>query len=72
MLAELPWVWKDAPKLRKFPNEFKRDLVAVARRSMIPIPEVVADFGVAEETVRRWMHPTDVDEGVKEGVTTTE
>ncbi len=57
---------------KKFPEEFKRDVVAVARRGKIPIPEVAADFGVAEKTVRRWLHQADIDDGVKDGLTTTE
>lgn len=57
---------------KKFPDEFKRDVVAVARRGTIPIPEVAADFGVAEKTVRRWMHQADVDDGARDGLTTTE
>jgi len=45
--------WKDVPMPKKFPPEFKCDVVAVARRGDLSIAEVAADFGVAEETVRR-------------------
>jgi len=45
--------WKDVPMPKKFPPEFKGDVVAVARRGDLSIAEVAADFGVAKETVRR-------------------
>ena len=57
---------------RKFPPEFKRDVVAVARRGTIPIPEVAADFDISEASVRRWMAQADIDEGIKDGLTTAE
>jgi transposase len=57
---------------RKFPPEFKRDVVAVARRGTIPIPEVAADFDISEASVRRWMVQADIDEGIKDGLTTAE
>ena len=56
----------------KFPLEFKRDVVTVARRGDLTIPEVAVDFGVSEESVRRWMRQADVDEGIKGGQTSTE
>ena len=57
---------------KKFPPEFKRDVVSVARRGDLSFPEVAVDFGVAEETVRRWMRQADIDDGIKDGLTTAE
>jgi transposase len=57
---------------KKFPVEFKRDVVRVARRGDLTVPEVAHDFGVSEESVRRWMRQADIDDGVKDGLTTTE
>jgi len=57
---------------RKFPPEFKRDVVTVARPGDLSVNEVAADFGVAPETVRRWMRQADVDDGVKDGLTSSE
>jgi transposase len=57
---------------RKFPEEFKRDVVAVARRGDLSVVEVASDFGLATKTVYRWMRQADVDDGVKDGLTTTE
>ena len=57
---------------RKLPPEFKRDVVTVARRGELSVNEVAADFDVAPETVRRWMRQADVDDGVKDGLTSSE
>jgi transposase len=57
---------------KKFPAEFKRDVIAVAPRGDLSIAEVAADFGIAEESVRRWMRQADIDDGMKDGLTTAE
>ena len=57
---------------KKFPAEFKRDVVAVARRGDLTVPEVADDFGVSEESVRRWMRQADIDDGIKDGQTSAE
>jgi transposase len=57
---------------KRFPPEFKRDVVTVARRGDLTIAEVAADFDVSVESVRRWMHQADIDDGVRDGTTTAE
>jgi transposase len=57
---------------KKYPPEFKRDVVTVARRGDLSVAEVAIDFGVAEESVRRWMKQADVDDGIKDGQTSSE
>ncbi len=57
---------------KKFPFEFKRDVVRVARRGDLTLAEVAADFDVSPESVRRWMRQADIDDGVKDGLTTAE
>lgn len=57
---------------KKFPAEFKRDVVTVARRGDLKISEVAADFDISIESVRRWMRQADVDDGVVDGLTTAE
>ena len=57
---------------KKFPPEFKRDVVRVARRGDLSIAEVAADFDISEESVRRWMRQADIDDGIKDGLTTAE
>ena len=57
---------------KKFPPEFKRDVVTVARRGELSVAEVAVDFDVSEQTVRRWMHQADVDDGLVNGQTSSE
>jgi transposase-like protein len=57
---------------KKFPAEFKRDVVRVARRGDLLLSEVAADFDVSPESVRRWMRQADIDDGVKDGLTSAE
>jgi transposase-like protein len=60
------------PVPKKFPPEFKRDVVTVARRGDLTINEVAADFDISPESIRRWMKQADIDDGVKGGLTTAE
>jgi transposase len=57
---------------KKFPPEFKRDVVTVARRGDLTVAEVAADFDVSPESVRRWMKQADIDDGIKHGLTSAE
>lgn len=57
---------------RKFPDEFKRDVVKVARRRTVPLEEVASDFDISESTLKLWMHQADIGEGVKDGLTSAE
>ena len=57
---------------KKFPAEFKRDVVAVARRGELTQAEIASDFGVSETTLRRWLKQADVDDGVVDGQTSAE
>jgi transposase len=57
---------------KKFPAEFRRDVVTVARRGDLTVAEVAEDFDVSEESVRRWMKQADVDDGVVNGQTSSE
>ena len=57
---------------KKFPPEFKRDVVTVARRGDLSIAEVAADFDISVESVKRWMRQADIDEGIKDGLTSAE
>jgi transposase len=57
---------------KKFTSEFKRDVVRVARRGDLTKAEVAADFDISVESVHRWMRQADIDDGVKDGLTTAE
>jgi len=57
---------------KRFPQEFKRDVVTVARRGDLTVGEVAVDFGVAPESVRHCMRQADIDDGIKDGLTSAE
>jgi transposase len=57
---------------KKFPPEFRADVVRVARRGDLSIAEVAHDFDVSQESVRRWMRQADIDDGVVDGLTSAE
>lgn len=57
---------------KKYPPEFKRDVVAVARRGDLTRAEVAADFDISVESVSRWMRQADIDDGIKDGLTSAE
>ena len=57
---------------KRYPPEFKRDVVSVARRGDLTVNEVASDFDVSPESVRRWMRQADVDDGVRPGLTSAE
>ena len=57
---------------KRFPPEFKADMVRVARRGDLSIAEVAADFDISVESVKRWKRQADIDEGIKDGLTSAE
>src|SRR5215210_3771897 len=57
---------------RSFSKEFKRDAVALVRSSGKSIPEVARDLDLTESALREWVRQADVDDGRRDGLTTTE
>jgi transposase len=57
---------------KAFPVEFRRDVVAVARKGESSIAQVAKDFGVSESCLQRWLKLADIEEGVRPGVTVSE
>ncbi len=53
------------------PLEFRRDVVAVARKGEAPVPQIARDFGVFESCPHRWLKIAHVDDGVRPGVTSS-
>jgi transposase len=57
---------------KAFPLEFRRDVVAVARKGEAPLSQIAKDFGISESCLHRWLKLADVDDGVRPGVTSGE
>ena len=57
---------------KKFPPEFKRDVVRVARRGDLSIAEVAADFDISVESVRAGCARPTSTTGSRTGLTTAE
>lgn len=55
----------------KYPQEFREDVVAVARRREpgVTLSQVAKDFGVSDATLTNWLKQADVEEGRKPGQT---
>jgi transposase len=54
------------------PPEFRRRAVELARERAKPIAQIAADIGIGESCLPNWLARADIDEGHKEGLTTTE
>jgi transposase len=57
---------------KAFPLEFRRDVVAVARRKEAPLSQVARDFGISESCLSRWVRRAEVEDGMREGLTLAE
>jgi transposase len=57
---------------KAFPIEFRRDVVAVARKGEARLPQIAKDFGISESCLHRWLKLAEVDDGVRPGVTSGE
>jgi len=51
---------------KAFPPEFRRDVVAVARKGEASIAEVARGFGISESCLARWLKIADRDDGLSE------
>ena len=57
---------------KAFPKEFRRDVVAVARRGNAPISRIAKDFGISESCLQRWLKLAAIEDGVRPGTTQAE
>ncbi len=67
-------VWKDAIVPKPYPDEFRNDVVRVARNREpgVTIEQVAKDFGVHPMTLQKWLKRADVETGAKPGLTRAE
>jgi transposase len=57
---------------KAFPLEFRRDVVAVARKSEESNAKIAKSFGISESCLQRWLAQADIEDGVRPGVTVSE
>ena len=57
---------------KAFPEEFRRDVVAVAQRRQAPLSQIAKDFGISESCLHRWVTRAEIEDGVREGFTLAE
>jgi transposase len=54
---------------KPYPQEFRDDVVAVARKGQAPLKQIAKDFGISEGCLSNWMKKADVEDGNRPGVT---
>ena len=54
---------------KPYPQEFRDDVVAVARQGQAPLKQIAKDFGISEGCLSNWMKKADVEAGRRPGVT---
>src|SRR6266542_3232588 len=57
---------------RTFAPEFKAEVVELCRRGDRSVGQVARDLDLTETAVREWVRQTDVDAGLREGLSTEE
>jgi transposase len=57
---------------KAFPLEFRRDVVAVARKREATLTQIAKDFGISEACLHRWLKLADIEDGLVAGVTSAE
>lgn len=57
---------------KPFSAEFRRDVVAVARKYEAPIAQISRDFGISQATLHSWLKKTDIEDGNRLGGTEAE
>lgn len=50
--------------VKAYPEEFRRDAIAVARKGETSVRQVAKDFGVSESFLARWLRLADRDDGI--------
>jgi transposase len=56
----------------RYPDEFRRRAIELARAGDKPVVRIAADLGIAQSCLRRWMKQDDIDGGRQAGLDTDE
>lgn len=54
---------------KPYPNEFRDDVVAVARKGQAPLAQVAKDFGISEGPLSKWLKRAEIEDGHRLGLT---
>ena len=54
---------------KPYPAEFRRDVVAVARRREATLSQIARDFGISEATLYNWLNKAGIEDGVRPRLT---
>ena len=49
---------------KPYPAEFRRDVIAVARKGEASVAQVARDFGISESCLQRWLKIADREDGL--------
>ncbi|MFG3524898.1 IS3 family transposase [Nocardia nova] len=57
---------------KPYPEEFRRDVVAVARKGESSLTQIARDFGISQSCVKNWLKQADIEDGHRPGATRDE
>ncbi len=49
---------------KPFPADFRRDVIAVARKGEASMAQIARDFGISESCLARWLRIADREDGL--------
>lgn len=60
------------PTRPPYPPEYKEEAIRLMRSSGKSLAQISRELDVSEQTLRNWRKQTEIDEGEREGLTTSE
>jgi transposase len=57
---------------KAYPQEFREDVVRIARQGELTYAQIARDFGISETCVSNWVRKADIEDGKRPGTTAAE
>jgi len=57
---------------KRYPKEFREDVVRVARQGDTTFAQLAQDFGISEASIYNWIKQADIEDGVRPGLSEKE
>ena len=57
---------------KAYPQEFREDVVRIARLGELTYAQIARDFGISETCVSNWVRKADIEDGKRPGTTAAE